>query len=315
MRNVNINREPVSSEEISTYKDFKSILRKHAQTTEDLAKINPGKSKVKIWVVSGIAGIAILSSVLFFGSDEEKTNDINTPVVDLNLEKPVVKPVIEQLKWDVVFNSKSDPIHDHFDFDQISSERVEFIKFKETKKIKSLIPNIDVADALFASNKQVFKLSSSSTLKLSPNKNLLKLVQGTWTEVNHNPVTMPSLVKPRRIELGKKGIRIDAVGFGDEYKEFENVWWQAVNFDDLDSSFFDTQFSDGSIEETNVKGVYNITLTDGDVVKKFNGYPVLQKYAYEKAMKKYNADLVKQQEKLKNEAKSFDLEKGIYTIE
>lgn len=316
MRNVNLNREPVSSEEISTYKDFKSILRKHAQTTEDLAKINPGESNFKIWSAVGIAGVAIVSSLLFFGNNEDSNMIVNTPSIDsIETNAEILNPKVPVLKWDVMFNSKADPIHDHFDFDQVSAERIEFVQFEESNNLKSLIQNIHDADAKYAANKRVFKLSSETTLKLSPNKNLLKLVKGNWTAVNHNPISMPTLVKPRKIELGKKGILINAVGFGDEYKEFKNDIWQAVNFDDLDSSFFDRSFSDGSIEETNVKGVYKITLTDGKVVKKFNGYPVLQKYAYQRAMKKYNADLLKQQEQLKNESKTFEINKGIYTIE
>ena len=41
MRNYNIDRERISSDEISSFKDFKSILQKHAQTTQDLARIKP----------------------------------------------------------------------------------------------------------------------------------------------------------------------------------------------------------------------------------------------------------------------------------
>lgn len=306
MRNINVDREPISSEEISTFKDFKSILQKHGQTTSDLAKMNPGSNLKNYMIAGGVAvAVAISSLVLFSGSEDEKVVEVEKPVV--------VAP--KKIDWKVMFNTANDPIHDHFDFDQVSTERIEYSQLADVSDIKSLIANIEDADAQFVLNKKIFKLRNASELSIAPDKNLYKLEKGNWTKVDNNPVSLPTLVAPVKVQPGKPAIQINVTGFGPEYKEFENMLWQPVNFEDLDASFFDSTWPDGSIVETNVKGVYKITLIDGDKVKKFNGYPVLQKYAYKKALKVYNKALAEQQELLKKSPKEYNLEKGIYTIE
>ena len=86
MRDFNVNREPISSEEISTFKDFKSILRKHAQTTEDLSKIkNVGGSSRLYWGLGGaLSAIAIISVMLLSNTDEEVSDSSTNSVLIVN---------------------------------------------------------------------------------------------------------------------------------------------------------------------------------------------------------------------------------------
>ena len=83
MRDFNVNREPISSEEISTFKDFKSILRKHAQTTEDLSKIkNVGGSSRLYWGLGcALSAIAIISVMLLSNTDEEVSDSSTNSVL------------------------------------------------------------------------------------------------------------------------------------------------------------------------------------------------------------------------------------------
>ena len=107
---------------------------------------------------------------------------------------------------------------------------------------------------------------------------------------------------------------INASGRPALFKKFENMIWQPVQPEDIDSSFFGHNWTDGSITKTSVLGVYDITLKDGDLSKQFYGYPVLHKYAYEKALKVYNKKILRQQELMKKALKSFDISEGVYTI-
>lgn len=314
MRNINFDRDPISSEDISSYKDFKSIQQKHAQTTNDLDKIKSGKSNAWYATRGGaIIALAIVGGFLF----SDKLSDSNTEASTINeVVSPVVPETVkEALKWKVVFNAVNDPIHEHFDFDQLSSERIEYFQSSDASSIKSLIPNIKKSDLEYSKDKKVFRVDTDFSMQVDADKNVYKLEKGKWSRIDHEPFEFESLIKPRKMEPGKPGIRIDVVGFGAEYQEFANMIWQPMNSEDLDASFFDHNWPDGSIVETSVSGVYKITLVEGDIVKHFNGYPVLQKYAFKKAMKEYNKKLIEQQEMMKRAPKTFNVEKGIYTIE
>ena len=56
------------------------------------------------------------------------------------VELGIGTPVKEALKWKVVLNTANDPIHGHFDFDQVSSERIEYFQSENSVSIKTLIP-------------------------------------------------------------------------------------------------------------------------------------------------------------------------------
>jgi hypothetical protein len=308
----------MSSEDISSYKDFKSILKKHAQTTNDLNKINAGKSAG--WYATRGGAIVIVAFVtsLFFLNNYENQDVVSE--ISVVLSKEVTKTEAKQniqtkVEWQVMLNSVNDPIHEHFDFDELSIERIEYIELGENESIKTLLPNIKPSDLEYAKDKKVFRVSTDFNLKISANKSLFKLVKGNWLKVDHHPFEFEKLVKPKKMEQDKPGIRIDVVGFGKEFQEFENMIWQPVKSEDLDASFFDHNWPDGAIVETSVNGIYDITLKEGKIVKHFYGYPVLQKYAYKKALKEYNKKLIEQQDLLKKAPKAFDVEKGIYTIE
>jgi len=315
MRNINFDRDPISSEAISSYKDFKSIQQKHAQTTDDLNKIKSGKSNT--WYLArGGALLALASISIFFltNNKETKTAQVIFPIKNV-VELGIGTPVKEALKWKVVLNTANDPIHGHFDFDQVSSERIEYFQSENSVSIKTLIPNIKKADLEYAKGKKVFKIDTDFLLELETDKSLFKLEQGNWLKVDHTPFEFETLNNPRIMDPGKPGIRIDVIGFGAEYQEFANMIWQPMNSEDLDATFFDRNWPDGSIVETSVSGVYKIMLKDGSLIKHFNGYPVLQKYAYKKAMKEYNKKLIGQEDLMKKAPKSFKVKKGIYTIE
>jgi len=315
MRNINIDRDPMSSEDVSSYKDFKSILKKHAETTNDLNKINARKSISWLGISVGVfVTTAFLGGLFFINKNEGEVNTI--PLI---VEKEITKiedekVLIKKNVWQLMINKTEDPIHNHFDFDLLSSDRIEYIKLGDIESIKALLSSIKSSGFEFVKDKKVFKLSIDSKLKISADKNLFKLVEGNWLKVDHKPFEFVQLVKPQKMEKGKMGIAIDAVGFGEKFKKFENMIWQPVQPEDIDSSFFGHNWTDGSITETSVLGVYDITLKDGDLSKQFYGYPVLQKYAYKKALKGYNKKLLKQQELMKKALKSFDISEGVYTI-
>jgi|TARA_B100000795_G_C22796129_1_gene439402 hypothetical protein len=315
MRNINIDRDPISSEAVSSYKDFKSIQKKHNQTTNDLNKIKSGKSNMWYLARGGaIFSLVLVSSLFILNNGETKTEEEITSIK--NISKVAVDNLIqEELKWQVVINKTNDPIHKYFDFNQVSSERVEYFQFGDSYSIKELIPSIKSSDIEYTKDKKVFKITTDFSLELKADKNLFQLVEGNWLKVDHKPFEFKTLIKPIKMDPGKPGIRIDVIGFGVEYQEFANMIWQPMNSEDLDATFFDHNWPDGSIVETNVSGVYKITLKDDTVVMHFNGYPVLQKYAYKKAMKEYNKKLIGQEDLMKISPKHFEVKKGIYTIE
>ena len=315
MRNINIDRDPMSSEDVSSYKDFKSILKKHTETTNDLNKINARKSISWLGISVGVfVTTAFLGGLFFINKTEDEVN-----LIPLVVEKEITKledekVLIKKNEWQLMINKTEDPIHNHFDFDLLSSDRIEYIKLGDLESIKALLESIKSTSFEFVKDKKVFRLSIDSKLKISADKNLFKLVEGSWLKVDHKPFEFVQLVKPKKMEKGKMGISIDAVGFGEKFKKFENMIWQPVQPEDIDSSFFGHNWTDGSITKTSVLGVYDITLKDGDLSKQFYGYPVLQKYAYKKALKGYNKKLLKQQDLMKKALKSFDVFEGVYTI-
>ena len=349
MRNINIDRDPMSSEDVSSYKDFKSILKKHAETTNDLNKIKASKSISWLGIGTGVFVITAVLGGLFlittfsdftgdfikdFKSIFKKHPEVNSnsssksPVKsekEIKITKPLVvdgnftefedkKVVVKKNEWQLIENSSEDPIHNHFDFDLISSDRIEYIKLGDYESIKDLLGLTKGVEFEFVKDKKIFKISVDSKLKINTEKALFKLVKNNWVKVDNKPFEFDELVKPKKMEHGKMGIAIDAVGFGKKFKKFENMIWQPVQPEDIDSSFFGHNWTDGSITKTSVLGVYDITLKDGDLSKQFYGYPVLQKYAYKKALKGYNKKLLKQQDLMKKALKSFNISEGVYTI-
>lgn len=317
MRNINVDREPITSEDVSSYKDFNNILKKHTETTSDLKKIKAGKSLVWYKTMGGAFIITALAASIFYISNSEDQNVVNT--IPLVSEKDVIKSenknnVQKIVKWEVMFNSTQDPIHKYFDFEAFSSDKIEYIQLTDEESIKTLIKGIKNTGVEFVKGKKVFKIDNNYRLETSADKTLFKLVEGNWLKVDYNPYEFDKLIKPKKLEIGKPVIKIEEFGFGKEFKEFENMIWQPVQPNDLDESFFDHNWPDGSIVETSVSGVYNITLIDGDLIKQFYGYPVLQKYAYKKALKEYNKKLIRQQELMKKALKKFDIQKGVYVI-
>lgn len=315
MRNINVDRDPMSSEDVSSYKDFKSILKKHAETTNDLNKITTSKSISWLAISGGVfVLVAFLGGLFFINNNKVAVNSAPLVVEEEIAKLADEKVILKKNEWQLMINSSEDPIHEHFDFDLLSSNRIEYIKLGDYESIKTLLKSMKNIDLEFTRDKKVFKLSVDSKLKISADKYLFKFVEGSWFKVDHQPFEFDELVKPKKMEQGKPGIAIDAVGFGKKFQEFENMIWQPVQPEDIDSSFFGHNWSDGSITKTNAPGVYNITLKEGDINKQFYGYPVLQKYAYKRALKKYNKKLLKQQELMKKALKSFDIPKGVYTI-
>ena len=118
MRNINIDRDPMSSEDVSSYKDFKSILKKHAETTNDLNKINARKSISWLGISVGVfVTTAFLGGLFFINKNEGEVNTI--PLI---VEKEITKiedekVLIKKNEWQLMINKTEDPIHNHFDFD------------------------------------------------------------------------------------------------------------------------------------------------------------------------------------------------------
>ena len=77
MRNINVDREPITSEDVSSYKDFNNILKKHTETISDLKKIKAGKSLVWYKTMGGAFIITALAASIFYISNSEDQNVVN----------------------------------------------------------------------------------------------------------------------------------------------------------------------------------------------------------------------------------------------
>ena len=109
MRNYNIDRERISSDEISSFKDFKSILQKHAQTTQDLARIKPAGSVNKMyWAIGGVVSAVAISAVLIFGGDSPDL--ISSEVVENTVVEN--KEVVEtsSIQWQTIIRTPKNSI-------------------------------------------------------------------------------------------------------------------------------------------------------------------------------------------------------------
>ena len=126
MRDFNVNREPISSEEISTFKDFKSILRKHAQTTDDLAKIKPvGNSSRIYWGLGGALSVIAIASVILLSNTDEEVRDPTTEFVAIVDE---VKYVLPEIKWETVIRTPKVSLEHALKLNIISADRVDFVQ-------------------------------------------------------------------------------------------------------------------------------------------------------------------------------------------
>ncbi len=314
MRNYNIDREPISSEEISTFKDFKSILRKHAQTTEDLARIKPKNSPGKIyWSIGGVATIIALSILIATNNSETEVIN-NKPEEVLPKEEVVVKEQI-QLDWMTAIRTQKESIENILSVNTISANRVNYFNFKSTEEVFELLPNISKSDAEFVQSSLVFKVEENQNLEIQSSNDLYKLnKKGEWDKVEHIPLSMPYIEKPALLSKGDVAIQMNFNNFDGPASKYENVFWKPVNIKDLDESFFTTQWEDAKVERTSVEGIYSLTFISGEKEMYFNGYPALQSLAYEKAMKEYNSKLIAAQEKLKASPKQYSISSGIYTV-
>lgn len=311
MRDYNIDRERMSSDEISTFKDFKSIMRKHAQTTEDLAKIN--SSKISSGLLWGIGGtVSVIAVSLFFalsGNEEAVVKDV-----------VVAKPITEvaeapKIEWQTVIRTPKESIEEVIGLNMVSADRVDYAEFSNIKEVNALLKGVKKTDADFITNSLVFKLSDAETLEISNTNDLFMLNKnGEWDKVAFNPVDMPYVEKPVLWNAGELAVRMNFDNFNGPASKYKNLFWKPVDRADMDDSFFTTAWEDASVEKSDVEGVYTLTFKLGETVKRFNGYPALPKKDYQKAMKDYNAKLLKIQEEVKTAPKTYSVSKGVYTI-
>lgn len=318
MRNYNIDREPVSSEEVSTFKDFKSILRKHAQTTEDLAKIKPVASSSKMyWLIGGAISALTFGALVIFSGDsndfivEQKT--IEQKQVPL-VEKTVALP---KIKWQTVIRTAQVSVESRIGVNTISADRVNFAEFSTSDEVTTLIKSIQKPDADFVKASLVFKLDKGAELELSNANDLFTLSEkGQWEKVEYKAIAMPQIQKPELWKKGEPAINIEFGEFDGPASKYKNVVWKALNPKDLDvaSDYYTTNWEDVSIEKTAVGGLYTITLKTSIKVKQFSVYPALYGQAYENAMADYNKNLMKAQEELKVAPKHYSISEGVYTV-
>ena len=315
MRDYNIDREQISSEEVSSFKDFKSILQKHAQTTQDLSNIKSAGSSNKIyWIIGGFVS-AIAISVLFLSIDDTKEVVVKE-VIEL---KNVVKT--PDVSWQTIIRTPKNSIEQEIGVNIISANRVDFVRFKKSSEVTTLLDNIQKSGADFVSKSIVFKIEKNEKLELPKDNDLFKLNSyGSWDKVEFIPIEIPYIEKPVLWKKGEfavqpKGIPNGIYQYVDGLvSKYENVVWKPVNLMDLDESFFKIGWEEMSVKKTSVKGVYNLVFKFGEIEKSFNGYPALPKSDYKKAMKEYNKELAKALENLKKAPKEYNISAGIYTL-
>lgn len=312
MRNYNINREPISSNEVSKFKDFKSILRKHSQTSEDLAKIKPVGSSNKIYWITGsvISALTFGALVMFNLKSHEPLRFVDQKVV-----KQIKDVELPKIEWQTVIRSPQNSIEDSIGVNFISANKIKYVKFQTSEDVKYLIKNIQKSDSKFVKNSIVFKQEKEVELKLSNKLALYSLsLKGQWVKVENNAQEMPYIEKPVLFKIGDQGIKLSFKNFDGPISKYKNVRWKPVNLKDLDDSYFTTDWEDASLEKTSINGVYTLTFKLGELEKSFNGYPALQKSTFDKAMIEYNKNLLRAQEKLNAAPKEYKISAGVYTI-
>lgn len=315
MRNYKIDREQISSEEVSSFKDFKSILKKYAQNTKDLSNIKSVGSSNKIyWIIGGFVS-AITISFLFLSVDDTKEEVVKEVI---KLENVVKTPVVS---WQTIIRTPKKSIEQKIGVNIISANRIDFAKFKNSSEANALLGNIEKSDADFVSKSLVFKIEKNEKLEITKDKDLFKLnSNGSWDKVDYVPVEIPYIEKPVLWKKGEfavqpKGIPNGIYQYVDGLvSKYENVVWKPVNLMDLDESFFKIGWEEMSVKKTSIKGVYNLVFKFGEIKKSFNGYPALPKSDYKKAMKEYNKKLFNAQENLKKAPKEYSIPAGIYTL-
>lgn len=315
MRKYNIDREQISSEQIAGFKDFQSILKKHAQSTHNLSKIKSLGSSNKIyWTIGGFASLITIVSLLFFSGEPEKVvrKDFveNESVVDASV-----------ILWKTLIRTPKNSIEKEIGVNVISSNRVDFVRFNNSSEVNSLLKNVQKTDADFVSKSLVFKVENEEVLEISKDNDLYRLnEEGRWDKVEYVPMEIPYIEKPILWKKGEfavqpKGIPNGIYQYVDGLvSEYESVVWKPVNLMDLDESFFKIGWKEMSVKKTSVKGVYNLIFKFGEIEKSFNGYPALPKTDYKKAMKEFNRKLVKAQENLKKAPKVYNVSSGVYTL-
>ena len=313
MRDFNVNREPISSEEISTFKDFKSILRKHAQTTEDLAKIKTvGGSSRLYWGLGGaLSAIAIVSVMLLSNTDEEVVDHTTESVAIVD----EVKEVLTEIKWATIIRTPKVSLEHALKLNVISADRVDFVQFNSVKEVSVLLPNLKGSDVEFVKESLVFKIENDESIEISNTNVLYQLThENEWVKVDYTPNDIPFIEKPRLLIQVTPAIQMNFEGFSNEFTKFEEVFWQPVDFKDLDEEYFTVQWDDASVEKSNVDGVYKLSFKSGESERHLNGYPVLQKREYVKAIKLYNTKLISLQEDMMIAPKNYTVSKGVFTV-
>tara|TARA_B100000963_G_C22568232_1_gene644771 strand:+ start:176 stop:1123 length:948 start_codon:yes stop_codon:yes gene_type:complete len=314
MRNYNIDRERISSDEITSFKDFKSILKKHAQTTQDLARIKPsGLGGKMYWIIGGVISTVVISSLLILGGDSP---EVNSPEVVANT---VVEnqDVVEtpSIQWQTIIRTSKNPIEEEINVNSISANRVDFVRFGNSSEVSSLLQNVQSSDADFVAKSLIFKFDNEETLEISNDNDLYKLSDdGRWNKVAYTPMEIAYIEKPVLWKKGELAIKMNFQNFDGQASNYKNIFWKPVNLMDLDESFFSTDWEDASVNKTSVKGVYNLVFKLGEIEKSFNGYPALPKKDYNQAVKVYNRKLLKAQEDLKSAPKVYEVSGGVYTI-
>ena len=314
MRNYNIDRERISSDEISSFKDFKSILQKHAQTTQDLARIKPaGLGNKMYWIIGGVVSTVAISALLIFGGDSPEVNSPEVVVNKVVENKDVVET--PSIQWKTIIRTPKNSIEEEIDVNSISANRVDFARFGNSSEVLSLLQNVQNSDADFVAKSLVFKVENEETLEISNDNDLYKLSDdGRWNKVDYAPTEIAYIEKPVLWKKGELAIKMNFQNFDGQASKYKNVFWKPVNLMDLDESFFSTDWEDASVKKTSVNGVYNLVFKLGEIEKSFNGYPALPKKDYDQAIKDYNKKLFKAQEDLKNAPKIYKVSGGVYTV-
>jgi len=313
MRDFNVNREPISSEEISTFKDFKSILRKYTQTTDDLAKIKSVGSSSKIyWGLGGALSLIAIASVILLSNTDKEVNDPTTASVVILDE---VKDVLPEIKWETIIRTPKVSLEHALKLNVISADRVDFVQFSSGKEVSVLLPKLKGVDVDFVKESLVFRIGNQESIEISNTNILYQLTdKNEWVKVDYTPNDIPFIEKPRLLKSGTPAIQMDFEGFSSEFTKFEEVFWQPVDFKDLDEEYFTVQWDDASVEKSNVNGVYKLSFKSGEIERHFNGYPVLQKGEYEKAIKLYKTKLMSLQEDMMIAPKNYIVSKGVFTV-
>jgi hypothetical protein len=200
-KHFNIDRDSISSEEVSTFKDFKSILRKHSQTSEDLAKIKPVKNNSILYWSIGIIGILATSTLIVLNSSYESSveddfvvNDFVETKKRLEDKSSKAKPVLieNSIEWSTIIKTPKQPISELVNAQTFSASRIEYVEFDSFKDIKTLLPGIQKSDADFVLNTIVFKIEHKEEITVSNKNELYKFgEESKWLKVDFKPVLMP----------------------------------------------------------------------------------------------------------------------------